>query len=222
MPATKLTGAQVLSDEALLERYRAHPGEPGSEVWINELFTRHHRKVALWCLRITSDRETALDLAQEVFAKAFEKLDTFKGDSKFSTWLYAITRFHCLNYLKSNAAKPRTEGDDALEQMEDASFERVFEAIEEKIDRREIWKVVQDALNKTELKVMMLHYGHGLPLGNVSRLLALDNASGAKAFIVSAKRKLAPALSRWKARTERRPRANVAGTLAGKGGNHHA
>jgi len=173
----------VLSDEVLLERYRAHSGEAGREAWINELFGRHHRKVALWCLRMTSDRETALDLAQEVFAKAFEKLDTFRGDAKFSTWLYTIARFHCLNHLRSSAAKPRAEGEDALEQLEDVSFQAVFEAIEARIDRREIWKVVQDALDETELKVMMLHHGHGLPLGKVTALLGLNNASGAKAFI---------------------------------------
>ncbi len=206
MPATKLMNA-VLTDEALLERYRAHPGEAGSDVWINELFSRHQRKVALWCLRMTSDRESALDLTQEVFAKAFEKLDTFRGDSRFSTWLYTIARFHCLNHLRSNATKPRTVGEEPLEQIEDVSFHATFEAIEARIDRREIWKVVQGALNETELKVMMLHYGHGIPLGKITSLLGLDNASGAKAFIVSAKRKLAPALSRWKARTERQHRA---------------
>ncbi|RPJ55671.1 MAG: sigma-70 family RNA polymerase sigma factor [Acidobacteria bacterium] len=205
MPATTLMNSG-LSDEALLERYRAHAGEAGSEVWINELFSRHQRKVALWCLRMTSDRETALDLSQEVLARAFEKLDTFRGDSKFSTWLYTIARFHCLNHLRSTASKPKSEGEDPLEQIEDVNFRAAFEAIEARIDRREIWKVIQGALNETELKVMMLHYGHGIPLGRITSLLELDNASGAKAFIVSAKRRLEPALSRWKARTERQQR----------------
>lgn len=201
----------LLSDEALLERYRTLPGARDREAWINELFSRHHRKVALWCLRMTSDRETALDLAQEVFAKAFEKLDTFRGDSKFSTWLYTIARFHCLNHLRSNAAKPRTEGEDSLQELEDGSFRTTFEAIEARIDRGETWKVVQQALSETELKVMMLHYGHGIPLAKVTALLQLDNASGAKAFIVSARRKLVPALARWKARTERQLRASISG-----------
>jgi len=50
----------------------------------------------------------------------------------------------------------------------------------------------------TEARVMTLHYAEELPLDAVTQLLKLDNASGAKAYIVSAKRKLARAVSRWK------------------------
>jgi hypothetical protein len=48
-------------------------------------------------------------------------------------------------------------------------------------------------LDKTEARVMMLHYGQEMPLNAVSRMLGLTNKSGAKAYIVSARRKLAAA-----------------------------
>ncbi len=53
-----------------------------------------------------------------------------------------------------------------------------------------------DTLDQTEAQVMLLHYGKELPLNTVSRMLGLTNKSGAKAYIVSAKRKLNAALPR--------------------------
>ena len=53
------------------------------------------------------------------------------------------------------------------------------------------------------MKVMTLHYAEEVPLNAVTRLLNLENSSGAKAYIVSAKRKLSRAIERWKAREQR-------------------
>jgi hypothetical protein len=58
-------------------------------------------------------------------------------------------------------------------------------------------------LTDIESQVFTLHYAEELPLDAITRLLKLENASGAKAYIVSAKRKLARAVERWKARGQR-------------------
>jgi len=58
--------------------------------------------------------------------------------------------------------------------------------------------LVRDSLSEVEARVMTLHYAEELPLDAVTRLLKLDNTSGAKAYIVSAKRKLTRAVARWK------------------------
>ena len=189
-----------LSDEVLLERYRSGVGEHSRAACLNELFGRHQKRLALWCLRITDDRETALDLAQEVLSRAFARLDSFRGQCKFSTWLYVIARNHCLNHLKSVAAKPTSAGEEPLQLLEDTSHEAVFEAIHQKGYRQEVWQLLRETLSEEELKVMVLHYAHEISVDGVTRLLRLENQSGAKAYIVSAKRKLAPALARWRAR----------------------
>ena len=77
-----------LTDEELIERYRSSgKAAAGSyDPHINELFRRHYQRVALWCLRQTGDRDRAADLAQDIFVSAFRYLESFRGDSKFSTW----------------------------------------------------------------------------------------------------------------------------------------
>ena len=75
-----------LSDEELSLRFRGSAADSSEgELCINELFRRNYAKVARWCLRFTSDRETAADLSQEIFAKAYQNLTSFQGQSKFST-----------------------------------------------------------------------------------------------------------------------------------------
>src|SRR3954471_6313350 len=104
---------EQLSDEELVSRYRAQSGSPETDSLLNELFQRHYSRVALWCLRLTGDRESAADLAQDVFIKAFHYLGSYRGDSKFSTWLYSITRNHCFNEIKARATRPEEMGEPA-------------------------------------------------------------------------------------------------------------
>src|SRR5689334_3022137 len=91
-----------LSDEDLSARFREATRDEREDC-INELFRRNYARVSRWCLRFASDRDAALDLAQEVFARAYQNLDSFQGESKFSSWLFSIARNHCLNAIRANA-----------------------------------------------------------------------------------------------------------------------
>lgn len=190
------------SDEDLVARYRALSGTPNAERWLNDLFQRYRGRVALWCLRMTGDRESAADLAQEVFLKAFRHLDSYRGESKFSTWLYSIARNHCFNQIKARAAAPEVFGE-----LELAGFADRSPQPDSQLDRERhsclVRELVAGSLTELESTVFTLHYAEDLPLDSITRLLKLENQSGAKAYIVSAKRKLARAVERWKAREQR-------------------
>ena len=56
-------------------------------------------------LGIVQNETEAEDLAQDVFIKVFEKIETFKGDAKFSTWLYRIATTTALDHLRSKKRK---------------------------------------------------------------------------------------------------------------------
>ena len=190
---------ELLSDEELIERSRAERGSPKAERFINELFQRHHEKVAGWCLRMTGEVSSATDLAQDIFLKAFQRLHTFQGNAKFTTWLFVITRNHCLDELRSREPQLQDSSDVLLEGIADFQYESVSSELERRESERLLRTLIREALDEIETKVLTLHYVNELPLDVVNRMLGLTNRSGAKAYIVSARRKLKRAHARWKA-----------------------
>ena len=186
-----------LSDEELIDRYRVHAAGVNADHFINELFQRYHGRVALWCLRLTGDRQSAADMAQDVFMKAFRSLDSFRGESKFSTWLYSVARNHCFNEIKARAARREQEFEPLIDQLVDPA-ENPHQIIERENYATVLRGLVQGALTEVESRVVTLHYGEDVPLDAITRLLNLQNTSGAKAYIVSARRKLARVRERWK------------------------
>jgi RNA polymerase sigma factor (sigma-70 family) len=190
-----------LSDEALVARYRSEAGKPLAEQYANELFRRHHIKVARWCLGFTGDRESAADLAQEICVKAYRNLANFKGDSKFSTWLYSIARNHSLNAIRSRSSAPEMESDEmVIDTLPDLGADSPLKSAERRQLSEIARQLVNDELDPTEKTVFTLHYAEEVPLEAITRILNLENASGAKAYLVSARRKLDRAVRRWKAR----------------------
>src|SRR5580700_8772213 len=64
------------------------------------LVGRYQSYVFTLAMRYVNNRETAEELAQDVFVKAYRYLADFKGNSKFSTWLYTIVNSTCLSHLR--------------------------------------------------------------------------------------------------------------------------
>jgi RNA polymerase sigma-70 factor, ECF subfamily len=189
------------TDEELIERCQAADGPAAGEPFLNVLFQRHHARVASWCYHITGDTNTAVDLAQEVFIKAFQGVQSFRRGSKFTTWLYSIARNHCMDELRSR--KRQIQDLTTLpEDLADWGALGVDSAIEQRESRELMQRLIRESLDDTETKVMTLHYVHELPLDAVSRMLRLTNDSGAKAYIVSARRKLKRAYENWKERNK--------------------
>ena len=101
-----------------------------------------------------------------------------------------------MDELRSRAVRPGEIGDFVLEQVIDSNLEPVSQTLERDESARTLRQLIQDALDETEAKVMTLHYVDELPLDSITRLLGLENASGAKAYVVSARRKLQRIVSR--------------------------
>lgn len=186
------------SDEELIQAFKqAGPAE--KRVVAGQLFERHYARVARWCLRFTGERESAADVAQNVFVSAYRHLERFEGASRFSTWLYTITRHECLSRLRRDRARLEDTGDEALVDVP-ALGETPDADATRGSQRAYVQRLLADTLDETEQQVFTLHFGDDLSLEHITRLLGLTNASGAKAYIVSAKRKLARAVRRIDAR----------------------
>jgi RNA polymerase sigma-70 factor (ECF subfamily) len=186
----------VLTDEELIERYQSTNDAAHARAKADELLRRYSARTVSWCWRFSEDRETAMDLAQEVLLKAYRRLTHFRSDAKFSTWLYAIARNHCLNFLRDRASQPAHVAEPFEDDLLDERESGVLAELVRQEDLGQLRTIMAQTLDETEAKVMMLHYGEEIPLADITQLLGLDNKSGAKAYIVSAKRKLNLAIHR--------------------------
>lgn len=70
-----------------------------------ELVLKYEKTVYNLALRMVGDRDDAFDMTQEAFIKAYGSLSSFRGDSKFSVWIYRIATNVCLDFLRSKSRK---------------------------------------------------------------------------------------------------------------------
>jgi RNA polymerase sigma-70 factor (ECF subfamily) len=187
-----------LSDEELIARIRQEGEE--AEACREALFKRYYRKVAFWCLKVCGNHDRATDLAQEVFLRVHERLHTFRLESRFSTWLYTVTRRVAINRGQSERRREAASLDaEEMPEPTDPSRDAEDLAASGQLGR-ELRRAMERDLEPLESRVLYLHFVDGLTLPAITELLDLTNKSGAKAYIVSAKRKLHRRFGRWLAR----------------------
>ncbi len=81
----------------------------GDDVARRELFEVHVDRVFLLAYRMIGDKTTAEDVTQEIFARAFDRLHQFRGDSPFGAWLHRVAVSTILNALRKNKTINRRE-----------------------------------------------------------------------------------------------------------------
>src|SRR5687767_12274136 len=86
-----------------------------------ELLEEHRDRVYNITFRMLGNRAEAEDVAQEVFITVFKTIDTFREESKFSTWLYRVTVNHCKNRIKYLARRHDRDRDELDETSQQAN-----------------------------------------------------------------------------------------------------
>jgi len=192
------------SDDDLIRRHARESTSAAPLDSFGVLFDRHHRRVVAWACRLSGNYELARDLAQEVFIKALTRIAAFRGDSRFTTWLYTVTRNTYRDYEKACARRPRESAADILTD-EPVTENDGLAALEAQHTADLVRRLMRDArLDRTEARAFRLHYGADVPLETITVRLGLKNPSGARAHIVSAKRKLRRSRERWERLTSGR------------------
>lgn len=143
-------------------------------------------------IRIVKNREEAEEVSQDVFVKAYKNLKNFKGDSKFSTWLYKIAYYASLDALKRNKRQISPENIDAVKERDLANSDDslIF------IDDRERKQIINDALLKLsedERIIITLYYFEELPIKEISKVVDLSE-DNIKIKLFRSRKKLAELL----------------------------
>ena len=165
------------------------------------LVLEHQNKVYSLALRMVGNEEDALDMAQEAFIRAFNSLSGFRGDSKFSVWLYRLTSNICIDFIRSRAKKRTVsmtwtdeEGGDAGElEIPDETW-----SPETQLERRMTRESVQrglDSLSPQYREILLLREINGLSYEEIGRALGIEEGT-VKSRIFRARKKLCDFLLR--------------------------
>jgi RNA polymerase sigma factor (sigma-70 family) len=171
-----------LSDEELLEQYRAH----GDKAVVGELYTRYSHLVYGLCLNYFRDRELARDAVLQLFEKLFETLKKTKPDH-FKAWLSFVARNHCITELRKMKVK-QERNDKFIYEQDDAVFEpeEAPENREEKLTKLE--KAVE-ALGEEQRKCIELFYFKDKSYREIADITGYSELQ-VKSFIQNGKRNL--------------------------------
>lgn len=101
----------------------------GDSAAFGELVDRYQNFVFTIAIRILKHREEAEEVAQDSFIKAYESLSTFRGDSRFSTWLYRIVYHKALDRIKRNKRQQTYEIIEAITVNDPDHIENGLEAM---------------------------------------------------------------------------------------------
>ena len=151
------------------------------------LYDKFSNKIYNLCYGFARDADEAKDLTQDVFLKVYLKLPSFKGTSKFSTWLYSLTYNHCVNYVSRNTAKKIEKRTNVFYRFENL----VDEESDTSAHQNKI-KKLDKALNNisSEDKMILLYkYQDNLTIKNLENVLGIGE-SAVKMRIKRAKDKL--------------------------------
>jgi RNA polymerase sigma-70 factor (ECF subfamily) len=157
------------SDEELVARSRV--GDLDS---FNQLVLRWERPIYALAYRVIGREEDARDVAQETFLRAFRALGGFKGQAKFSSWLYRIALNLCRDWIRRERRTPVAQAPEGVDLVELAAEVTPSESIEDLVSRKELGRAVAKAMSmlpEEQRTAIILKEYHGLTFQEIADLL---------------------------------------------------
>jgi RNA polymerase sigma-70 factor (ECF subfamily) len=156
------------TDEELVAR-----SQRGDVDSFNQLVLRWERPIYALAYRVIGREDEARDVCQEAFLRAFRALPGFKGQAKFSSWLYRITLNLCRDWIRRQRRAPVSQMPEDMDVIEKAAARGPVESIEDLVARRELSAVVEDAmalLPEEQRTAIVLKEYHGMTFQEIADL----------------------------------------------------
>lgn len=182
-------------EQGLIRRVRS--GEASA---FEPLLTAYEKGVYTLCLRMVKNPVDAEDLAQECFLKAYRGLSAYRGESRFSVWLYRIASNLCLDFLRQQKRRPtvplQTADEDGEERETEIPDERFQpeRLLEQKL-MGESLRLALDTLPPEFRQVLLLRELQGLSYEEIGAVTGLESGT-VKSRIFRARKKLCACLLR--------------------------
>src|ERR1700749_3725512 len=148
------------TDEELVARSISGDAES-----FNQLILRWERPIYALAYRTLGREEEARDVCQETFLRAFRALPRFRGQAKFSSWLYRIALNLCRDWIRRERRAPIAHPPEDVDVLELAAAAEPSESIEDLVARKDMARVVERAmarLPEEQRTAIVLKEYHGL------------------------------------------------------------
>ncbi len=158
-----------------------------------KLVTAYEKNVYNIALRMVGDPDDAADMTQETFIKAYRALSGFRGDSKFSSWLYRIASNVCLDFLRSRSRHPQVSLS-TVDEDDRATFELpdMRQNPEEQLMKKLGMEAVRrglEQLPEQQRQILVLRELGGLSYAELAQTLGLEEGT-VKSRIFRARKRL--------------------------------
>src|SRR5947209_19014566 len=137
-PAVHAALRMTSSDEELVTRSIGGDAES-----FNQLVLRWERPIYALAYRQLGREEDARDVCQETFLRAFRALGGFRGQAKFSSWLYRIALNLCRDWVRRQRRTPVVQAPDDVDLLDLAATREPSESIEELVARKDLSRSVE-------------------------------------------------------------------------------
>ena len=138
------------------------------------LVNRYQNYVFTLTLRFTKNREDAEEVSQDIFVKAYRSLADFRGESKFSTWLYTIVNTTCITFLRKKKLQTHSLDDEKVFELAD-NVDSGFRA--NQVEQKSKLNMVNNAiamLSPDDAEIITLFYKAEQSLEEIGEILGLD------------------------------------------------
>lgn len=158
-----------------------------------KLVTAYEKNVYNIALRMVGDPDDAADMTQETFIKAYRALSSFRGDSKFSSWIYRIASNVCLDFLRSRSRHPQVSLS-TVDEDDRATFELpdMRQNPEEQLMKKLGMEAVRrglEQLPEQQRQILVLRELGGLSYAELAQTLGLEEGT-VKSRIFRARKRL--------------------------------
>src|ERR1700719_5067887 len=146
----------------------------GDSESFNELVLRWERPIYALAYRTIGREDEARDVCQETFLRAFRALPRFRGQAKFSSWLYRIALNLCRDWMRRQRRTPVVQAPEDVDLMDLAAASEPSESIEDLVARQQQVRAVQRAMTvlpEEQRAAIILKEYHGLTFQEIADLV---------------------------------------------------
>jgi RNA polymerase sigma-70 factor (ECF subfamily) len=139
----------------------------------NQLVLRWERPIFALAYRVIGREEEARDVVQETFLRAFRGIGNFRGQAKFSSWVYRIALNLCRDWIRRERRAPILPTPEGVDVIELAAEQGPVESIEDLVARNDISKVVADLMTRLpeeQRTAIVLKEYHGMTFQEIADL----------------------------------------------------